>query len=125
VIGIDGSGLRQITPDGLGAGDPDWSRDGSLIVFGPTPWHDWFYGLDQTSWAIRTVHPDGTGLHELFADQAAGTPSWTVDGRILFADAGGTDSGIQVIDADGSDRQVVARFRNGDVIEYPVEQPTR
>ena len=125
VVGADGSGLRQITPDGLGAGDPDWSPDGSLIVFGPTPWHDWFYGLDQTGWAIRTVHPDGSELRVVLANGEAGTPSWTSDGRILFADANATVDRIQVIDADGSDLQDVARFRISNVDEYPVQQPTR
>jgi TolB protein len=124
VVGADGSGLRQITPDGLEAGDPDWSPDGSLIVFGPTSWHLWLYGLDQTDWAIKTVRPDGTDLRVVLADGAAGTPSWTADGRILFTDSNGPDSRIQVIDADGSDRQDVARFRGGDVIEYPLQQPT-
>lgn len=33
VIRIDGGGLRQLTPDGLGALQPDWSPNGRLIVF--------------------------------------------------------------------------------------------
>ena len=103
--------------------DSDESRE--QIVFGPTPWHDWFYGLDQTGWAIRTVHPDGSELRVVLANGEAGTPSWTSDGRILFADANATVDRIQVIDADGSDLQDVARFRISNVDEYPVQQPTR
>jgi Tol biopolymer transport system component len=124
VVGVDGSGLRQITPDGLDAGDPDWSPDGSLIVFGPTPWHLWLYGLDQTDWAISTVRPDGAELHVVLADGAAGTPSWTRDGRILFAESYGLDSSIRVIRPDGSNVQRVVTFRSRTIPEYPTQQPT-
>ena len=65
IVGTDGSGLRQLTPDGVPAGDPDWSPDGSLIVFGPTSLHLWLYGQDQAAWIIQAIRPDGTDLHRV------------------------------------------------------------
>ena len=125
VIGTDGSGLRQLTPDGLAAGDPDWSPDGSIIVFGSTPKHLWLYGQDESDWGIRSIRPDGSLLREVIAPDGAITPSWTADGdRILFAGGSGTVQAIRTAAPDGSDVEVVANFRSSDVLVYPVEQPT-
>jgi len=85
VINADGSGGEtRITPWDVGAANPDWSPDGSRIVFnsegGHTP-------------DIYVVRPDGGGLTELLAGNHTGTgvgpvfsPSWSPDGRqILFS----------------------------------------
>ena len=37
VVGLDGSGLRQLTSFAIHAGDADWSPDGKLIVFEAYP----------------------------------------------------------------------------------------
>ena len=36
-VGVDGSGLKQLTPWGMGAGDADWSPDGTKIAFEASP----------------------------------------------------------------------------------------
>ena len=125
VIGTDGSGLRQLTPDGVAAGDPAWSPDGSLIVFGPTPLHLWVYGQNQDDWKIQAIRPDGTDLHLVVPPDAA-TPSWTAGGaQIMFTQSEGTRLLIRVADPDGSDVRDVATFPStGDVEFYPVQQPT-
>ena len=125
IVGTDGSGLRQLTPDGVPAGDPDWSPDGSLIVFGPTSLHLWLYGQDQAAWIIQAIRPDGTDLHRVVPGRDLGTPSWTARGaQILFTQQEGTRQLIRLADRDGSDIRDVASFpATGEVEIYPVQQP--
>jgi len=125
VIGADGSGRRQVTSDGFDSGDPDWSPDGSLIVFGPTSLHLWLYGLDQSDWRISTIHPDGTGLNVIVAGPNAATPSWTANGAsVLFIQASGSLQVIRAVAPDGSGVRDVAAFGGKDIVMYPIQQPT-
>ena len=107
-IGINGEGLRQVTPWKLDANDPVWSPDGSLIAFNSPaePAHD------QN---IYTIHPDGTGLKKLTAydeeRQATFHPSWSPDGtQILFSHNPSTDGWADffVMNRDGSDLHILA-----------------
>ncbi len=93
IVQADGSRVRELPrPVGEWAADPDWSPDGSTIVFSTMPnretegWGD-FPG----NTGIWTVSPDGANLTHLcescvsvggdFSDGWA--PSWTSDGRII------------------------------------------
>ena len=79
-----GSGrARRITPWNLGAGYPDWSPDGSQIVFASEGGH---------SPSLYVVRPDGTGLRQVLQGDVRSTvgflaqPVWSPDGRrIAFA----------------------------------------
>jgi Tol biopolymer transport system component len=125
VIGTDGSGLYQLTPDGVAAGDPDWSPDGSRIVFGSTPPHLWLYAQDQSDWRISAVRPDGSDLRVLVPGPDAITPSWTTGGKsILFQGTNGTEQVIRIAEPDGSDARDLARFHSTEILMYPVQQPT-
>jgi dipeptidyl aminopeptidase/acylaminoacyl peptidase len=126
VVGTDGSGLRQLTPDGVPAGDPDWSPDGSLIVFGPTSLHLWLYGQNQAAWRIQAIRPDGTDLRVIIPGPDAATPSWTAGGaQILFTQQDVARQVIRIADPDGSDVRDVATFPStGEIEMYPVQQPT-
>jgi Tol biopolymer transport system component len=87
IVNVDGTGLRELpAPAGEAeAGDPDWSPDGSLIVFSTMPNREGEGTGGSTG--IFTIHPDGTGLTEVCDSCLDGgiAPSWTPDGEhILF-----------------------------------------
>jgi hypothetical protein len=107
-VGIDGKGLRQVTPWKLDANDPVWSPDGTLIAFQasaePSPTQN-----------IYMIHPDGSGLRKLTANdeegQATFHPSWSPDGtQILFSHSPSTDGWADffVMNRDGSDLHILA-----------------
>lgn len=99
IVDANGTNPHPIPlPDGLTAGDPDWSPDSSLIVFSSEPFHDWDdAGLPNTA-DVYTVRPDGTDLRQLTHDGGSGAPSWTSDGKILFS----SERELWLMDADGS-----------------------
>jgi TolB protein len=53
-IGLDGSGLRRITPWKRDAGQPDWSADGRWLAF--------YMNAQQD---VALVHPNGKRLHAI------------------------------------------------------------
>jgi len=89
VVDVAGGGAPATlsTPD-LYPGDPDWSPDGSLLVFTNAPVT--IFDDSSVTHPIYTIHPDGTGLAGVvtalgtrttpFAGDSA---NWTPDGRIL------------------------------------------
>lgn len=85
VVNADGSDLRQLVPTDLHGIDPDWSPDGSRIVFvssvsDSAPIDPIVIAVD-----IYTVRPDGSGLRRLTVDGESARPNWTADGRIVYA----------------------------------------
>jgi TolB protein len=115
----DGTGLLQITHPKPAVVDdqPDWSPDGSLIVF-------YRCGRDAPC-ALYTVKPDGSHLKRLSAPAAKtrtddSEASFTADGRhIVFTQASGgvkswaggdevQHSAIVVMDLSGKHRRVIA-----------------
>jgi TolB protein len=112
VVNVDGSGLRQITPWGLGGSEADesWSPDGNWILFnGPDNFGPPDNPRDTRAIALYKVHPDGTGLTSIpvrlggVKVQAFG-PSWSPDGtEIAFGLSAGGVEGIFTANADGSD----------------------
>jgi Tol biopolymer transport system component len=88
VVNVDGTGLQELpAPAGASrAGDPDWSPDGSLIVFSTFPNREGEGNADGLM-GIYTIHPDGTGLKNVCGSCLGGgiAPTWTADGKhILF-----------------------------------------
>lgn len=107
VIGIDGSGLRQLTPYSLDATYPRWSPDGRRLVFSSNLESN----FDQQD--IWVVNADGGGLTQL-TNGGVGNPSfepdWSPDGRkIVFAHflPTGFFTQLRVMNADGSDVHVI------------------
>jgi hypothetical protein len=88
IIDVTDSGLRELpAPAGEAiAGDPDWSPDGSTIVFSSATVHE-DVDTPDNSLGIYTIHPDGSSLVRLCGPCLQGgiAPTWTPDGRhVLF-----------------------------------------
>lgn len=140
-VGADGSGERRVTRPPAGGVDfqPDWSRDGSRIVFQRE-----FRDKPYETW---TVKPDGTDLRQVDPGCPPGIPeteiceendpAWAPDGRRLaFAWAYGKVrqlrgeewievSGIAVMDADGRNVRQITQLKRPTTSEdqQPVWSP--
>lgn len=107
VIGSDGSGLRQLTPWKLAAGDgADWAPDGSKLLFRSKE------DVDERHSQYFTVRPDGTDLTQL-TRFPVGTKifsaTWSPDGtQIVFAKGDSTGRGdVWVMNADGTNQHPI------------------
>ena len=84
IVNADGTGLHDLgLPPGTPWGDPDWSPDGSRIVFSSWPIHD----FNRAAVSVYSARPDGTDVKMLtdFSCGGCGAPSWTPDGKhIMF-----------------------------------------
>lgn len=97
----DGTGVKRLTilPDpGWPFAGPDWSPDGSQILFiSPDP------SLGHTQ--VYRIDPDGTGLTELTHSTAMDNDNatWSPDGSKILVSRGGTrEHAIWVMNADGT-----------------------
>jgi Tol biopolymer transport system component len=109
VIGLDGHGLRRVSPWVEEMSPPRWSPDGRWLLF------------DTAKGYANLVHPDGTGSHRIHVDIAAPEksrqfqPGWSPDGkRIVFCmlTSPGTTpdvEGIYTAKTDGSDVRPVIK----------------
>jgi Tol biopolymer transport system component len=114
VVRSDGSGLRQLTPWKLAAGDgADWSPDGSHLLFRSKE------GVDEHHSQYFTVRPDGSDLTQL-THFPAGTKifsaTWSPDGtQIVFAKGDARESGdIWVMNADGTNQHPILQVPQWD-----------
>ncbi len=88
VVAADDSAISELPqPLHRWAADPDWSPDGSLIVFSSAPNRETEGWADGPTGGIYTIRPDGTDLRQVCTTCLNGgsAPSWTPDGEhILF-----------------------------------------
>ena len=104
-VGVDGNGLRRLTPWGNTANDADWSPDGTRIVFEAYP------GRSNRG-DVYTVDADGGNLTNITHNHrhaGSADPVWSPDGtKILFLQArvenGEFNEGLATMNPDGSDR---------------------
>jgi dipeptidyl aminopeptidase/acylaminoacyl peptidase len=132
VVDADGQNLRQVGATCSLACAPDWSPDGTRIVFGAVSGDNTHQYFD-----IDTVRPDGTDLRRLTSDRISVLPSWTADGRIAFVKTPMVDGNLDTMhpaqwwtmDADGGNAAqyivsaLVQELWAGNVT-HPVWQPT-
>jgi Tol biopolymer transport system component len=98
VVNSDGSGLRQVTPSGIGALSAQWSPNGALIAFTSC------CGLPQ-AWV---VHPNGTGLRQVTPPVGRvvfWTPVWSPDSTklLLNRQARNNQTSLWTANTDGSE----------------------
>ena len=105
----NGKHVRRVTPLRLDAAHPEWSPDGSLIIFNN------HFTLPVGD--IFTIRPNGTGLnrltHVIPRGEADYRPDFSPDGkRIVFQHQTTPDapSGVFVMNADGSNPRLIRRF---------------
>jgi Tol biopolymer transport system component len=117
VVNANGGGLRRILPPGRRPGGrPDWSPDGSRILFRTHPGDD----PSGVGANLYTIRPDGTGLHQLTHFSAYARVldgSYSPDGKsIVFETSNGAVGGelpdIFVMNADGTNMRPITRTRN-------------
>lgn len=110
VVNADGSDAHQLdTGDIAPWWQARWSPNGSVIVFSAERL--------QTTGALWTVRPDGTGLTKLYEDpdgRFAEGPVWSPDGAQLMFSLNTTndafihvDNSIYVVNADGTNPRLV------------------
>ena len=99
LVNADGTGLRQITPSGVGALSAQWSPNGALIAF-----TSGCCGFPQ-AWV---VYPDGSGLRRVTRPVDGAifwTPVWSPDSTKLLIDRQDRRNGrtsLWTVNTDGS-----------------------
>ena len=110
-VRVDGGGLKQLTPWGMGAGDADWSPDGKKLAFEAFP----EYGSYGDIFTIDV--DDGQQLTNLTENElgvgGSSDPVWSADGtKILFvSDHSFGDEygiGLATMNPDGTDRHHIS-----------------
>jgi Tol biopolymer transport system component len=122
VIDADGADERRLTDPEIGAGDPDWSPDGSWIVFSTNPLHE--SQCCKVSNLFR-MHPDGSGMEQLTHYDTVGLratqPRYTPDGQyIVFTAVTPSSRSLWAIPAEGGEPIVLAR---GGIYTHGTWQP--
>lgn len=105
VMRADGTDMRQVTPISMDAGHPEWSPDGSRIIFN----NDFTKNVGD----IFTIRPNGTGVKQLThvtpLGQADFRPDYSPDGRKIVFDQfiPGHRLQVLVMNSNGSRAQVI------------------
>lgn len=127
IVNVDSRSLRQLTPWSELAGDPDWSPDGSRIVYSTHPLRVDWGGVVESE--LITIRPDGTGRTVLtkfgLGGPRATQPRWAPDGKAIVYTKQSSGPAftrhIWAIAADGSSDTAILTARL--ICTNPVMQP--
>jgi Tol biopolymer transport system component len=109
VMRADGTHVRQVTPSKYAAQVPQWSPDGTRLVFG---------GEGSGGTAVFTIRLDGTRIRRLtpWKLHAGLGPDWSPDGRwILLTSHAGQDrqDNLYLVHPNGTDLHRITRSPEG------------
>jgi Tol biopolymer transport system component len=115
VMNADGSGAVNLTPDPGQGADPDWSPDGTRIVYSRN--------VPGLGWRIYTMRSDGSDTVKVVETGVPNShqtePRWSHDGtRIAYVDNRGVNTNpnmnwIYVVHPDGSNPTPVTPLTDG------------
>lgn len=103
VVNTDGTDLHQITNMSEGACQPNWSPDGSILVFvSPCRARAEFYDDFYSNSSLYAVNPDGSELRSITVVPGSDfDPAWSPDGeRIAFSSERDGQKEIYVLTVD-------------------------
>jgi TolB protein len=114
ITDLEGSSARRITYEGSYNTSPAWSPEGDLIAF---------VSRIDGRFQICTVDPFGVTTTTLTEEGNNEYPGWSPDGmHIVFSSTGGGDSGIYIMNRDGSGkRRVFDRLKNARDASWTLE----
>ena len=114
VMNADGTGVKNLTNNPNGDGNPAWSPDGSRIAF---------LSVRDGNHEIYVMNADGTGVKNLTNNpNGDGNPAWSPDGsRIAFLSVRDGNHEIYVMNADGTGVKKLTNNPAGDA--YPAWSP--
>lgn len=127
VANVDGSGDRAITSRRRRSIDPDWSPDGSRIVYAEIR----IVGRDRPPlFRIAVINADGSGRRALtpFARPDALNPKWMPDGQTIVFERSqerGRRSDIVAISANGGPVRTILATRAWETNPVPSPDGTR
>jgi Tol biopolymer transport system component len=121
VMGVEGSDQRELTRGDVYDDDPDWSPDGSSIVFARSR-----YEGEGYTHSIATVPADGGDPVDLLSveDDQLNRPVWSPDGRRIafvrsvYGDDGQPRTTVWTMAADGSGARPLVELPNAATLDW-------